>query len=397
MGWNKVAIVGVGMLKFGEHFDKSYEAMIGKAYLAVLDGVQKGIDPKDIEAGWIGTCIGSLMGSELISGSMLAGIVGLAGIPVTRIENGCPTGSDTFRNACMGVASGLYDVAIALGVEKMREKTSDEGLLAIGSAGHPVLMRGGTAPAQFAPQATRHMHEFGTTKEQMAMIGVKNHYNGTLCPYSHYQYEITIEDVFKSPMVCWPFNILDCCPQTDGAAAIIICRADLADRYTDKPIYVAGLGMGTDYQFAAEKDSFTEFVASQRAAKQAYKMAGIGPEDIDVAEVHDCFSITEILDYEDLGFCEKGQGGKFIEDGSSRIGGKVAVNPSGGLMAKGHPLGCTGLAQLTELVWQLRGDVIPTQNEKRQVEIKKGYALQHNVGGTGVANSVVTIVTNRKN
>ena len=147
----------------------------------------------------------------------------------------------------------------------------------------------------------------------MAMVAVKNHYNGTLCPFSHYKYEITIEDVFKSPMVCYPFNLLDCCPQTDGAAGAIICRADLAEKYTDKPIYVAGLGMGTDYQFAAEKESFTGFVATERAAKQAYKHAGITPEDIDVAEVHDCFSITEILDYEDLGFCEKGEGGKFIE------------------------------------------------------------------------------------
>ena len=179
-------------------------------------------------------------------------------------------------------------------------------------------------------------------------------------------------------------NLLDCCPQTDGAAGAIICRADLAEKYTDKPIYVAGLGMGTDYQFAAEKESFTGFVATERAAKQAYKHAGITPENIDVAEVHDCFSITEILDYEDLGFCEKGEGGKFIERGDSRIGSRLPVNPSGGLMAKGHPLGCSGFAQITELVWQLQEDVIPLQNEKRQVEIKKGYALQHNVGGTRV-------------
>jgi len=402
MGWNKVAIVGVGIIKFGELFDKDWEVMVEEAYLNAINHVDKGFNPKDIQAAWIADCRPGAHGTQTIAGVSLVGNIGLAGIPCTHIENGCPTGSDGFRNACLGVASGVYDVALVLGAEKMRDKSTAE-MLSLASQGHPVLQRGETAMTMFAPQAMRHMHEFGTTKEQMAMVAVKNHRNGVYDPYSHYRYEITVEDVFKSPMVCSPLNLLDCCPQTDGAAAAIICRADLAGKYTDKPIYVAGFGMGTDVFYVHEKENFTEFVASVRAAKQAYSMAGIEPKDIDVAEVHDCFSITEIINYEDLGFCKKGEGGKFIEQGKSDLDGEVAVNPSGGLMSKGHPLGATGIAQIAELFWQLREDVRdsngggdPSVNEKRQVKIKNGYGLQHNVGGRGISNSVVTILTRNK-
>ncbi|MGQ9653423.1 MAG: thiolase C-terminal domain-containing protein [Thermodesulfobacteriota bacterium] len=395
MGWNKVAVVGVGMIKFGELFEKSYEALLQEAYLAAIASVDKGFDPKEIQAGWLGTCLGSAMGLEIPGGASLAATVGLVEIPVTRVENGCPTGSDTFRNACLGVASGVYDVALAIGVEKMRDKPTEESLLSIAAQGHPVLSRGGIAPSLFAPQATRHMHEFGTTKEQMALVAVKNHHNGCLDPYAHFQTEITVEQVLNSPPVSYPLQLLDCCPQTDGAAAAILCRADWAHRYTDRPVYVAGFGMGSDYLYLTEKERATEFAATRRAAKQAYAMAGISPQDIDVAEVHDCFTITEILNYEDLGFCEKGQGGRFIEEGRSQLselGGSLPVNPSGGLLAKGHPLAATGLAQIAELYWHLRED---DSVSNRQARLRKGYALQHNVGGFGIATSVVTILTNQ--
>jgi acetyl-CoA C-acetyltransferase len=234
-------------------------------------------------------------------------------------------------------------------------------------------------------------------------VAVKNRYNGSLDPYSHFQSTITVEDVFNSPMVCWPLNLLDCCPQTDGAAAVIICREELAQKYTDKPIWVAGFGMATDVPYMHEKEDFTTFIATVKAAKQAYSMAGVGPEDIDVAEVHDCFTITEILNIEDLGFCEKGEGGRVTERGETAIGGRIPVNPSGGLLTKGHPLGATGIAQIIELYWQLREEVRysggfgdPKVNEKRQVAIRKGYALQHNVGGRGISNSVVTILSRNK-
>jgi acetyl-CoA C-acetyltransferase len=390
MGWNKVAIVGIGLIKFGELFEKSYEIMMEEAYLAAIKSVDKGLDPKEIQAAWLGTSRPNLFGSMTIGGAYLSGNVGLIGIPVTRVENGCPTGSDTFRNACLGVASGVYDVVLALGAEKMRDKSTTEGLLSRAVEGHPIINRGETAPVTFSLVATRHMHEFGTTKEQMALVSVKNRKNAVLDPYAHYQSEIKVEDVLKSPMVAYPLNLFDCCPQTDGAAAAILCRADLAHKYTDKPVYVAGFGFGTDYLYYYEKPHFVGFDATVRAAQQAYKMAGIGPQDIDVAEVHDCFTITEIVDYEDLGFCEKGEGGKFIESGASQRDGKLPVNPSGGLLSKGHPLGATGIAQIGELYWHLRGEA-----GQRQVEIRKGYALQHNVGGFGIANSVVNILTTR--
>lgn len=392
MGWNRVAIVGVGLVPFGELFHMSYEAMIEEAYLRCLDSVDKGIDPKEIQAGWLGTCRPLAHGTETLAGVSLAGIVGLAGMPSTRVENGCPTGSDAFRNACMGVASGLYDVALVVGAEKMRDKSTEESLLGRATQGHPIFQRGESAPITFAPQATRHMHEYGTTKEQMAMVAVKNHGNATKNPYSHHRKAVTVEQVLKSPWVCYPLNLLDCCPQTDGAAAAIVVRADLAAKYTDRPVYVAGIGMATDYQYIVEKESFTTFAATVKAAKQAYAMAGIGPRDVDVAEVHDCFTITEIMNYEDLGFCNKGEGGRLVERGETGLDGRIPVNPSGGLLSKGHPLGATGIGQIAEIYWQLRGEAAG-----RQTAIHKGYGLQHNLGGTGIANSVVTILTNRAN
>lgn len=388
MSWNKVAVVGAGMTKFGELFDKSWEHLLADAYLEALGSVDKGMEPSDIQAIWYGTTMGSLMGMELPGGAIVSTLLGLTGIPATRVENGCPTGSDTFRNAVLAVASGVYDVVLAIGAEKMRDKSTSEGLLSLASAGHPILFRGGTAPANFAPQATRHMHEFGTSKEQMAMVAVKNHHNSTFNPKAHFNFEISVEEVLKSPPVCSPLNLLDCCPQTDGAAAVIVCRADLAEKYSRKPVYVAGFGLGTDYALWHEKESFVEFAASRKAAQQAYAMAGIGPRQIDLAEVHDCFTITEILVSEDVGFCEKGAGGKFVEEGKSSLKGQTPINPSGGLLSKGHPMGATGLAQLSEIYWQLREEA-----GQRQVEIRSGYGMQHNVGATGIAASVVNILT----
>jgi acetyl-CoA C-acetyltransferase len=197
--------------------------------------------------------------------------------------------------------------------------------------------------------------------------------------------------------------MFDCCPQTDGAAAAILCRADLAEKFTDKPIYISGMALGTDHPQLFEKRNYIEWDATIHAAKRAYQMAGIEPKDLDLAEVHDCFSITELINYEDLGFCDKGDGGKLIEEGETEIGGRIPVNPSGGLMTKGHPVGATGVAQVAEIFWQLREEVRdsggfgnPDINEKRQVTLKKGYGLNHNIGGRGFANAAVNIFTNKK-
>jgi len=391
MSWNRVAVVGAGLIKMGELFDQSYEQMAKGAFDAAVGAVDNGFDPAIIDALFVATQRGTLWGQEGIGGNTLPSAIGLAGVACTRIENACPTGSDAFRIACMAVASGVHDVVAVVGVEKMRDKSSEEGLLARAAAGHPIYTRGESAPVLFAPFATRHMYEFGTTREMLASVAVKNHHNGCLDPYAHFQSEVTIQQVIDSPPVCHPLHLLDCCPQTDGAAAIIITSADRAAEFTPDPVYVAGFGVATDHPYLHEKSTFVGLPATTLASQRAYAMAGVGPADIDMAEVHDCFTITEILDIEDLGFVEKGKGGIASLEGETAIDGRIPINTSGGLLAKGHPIGATGVAQLTECWWQLRG-----QAEARQVSIRNGFALQHNVGGRGSGVSVVNILTRNR-
>ena len=388
MSWNKVAVVGAGLIKMGELFDQSYETMAAGAFNAAVASVDKGFDPQAVDAAFVATQRGTLWGQEGIGGNTVPSAIGLAGIPCTRIENACPSGSDAFRVGAMAVASGVHDLVLVIGVEKMRDKSTEEGLLSRAAAGHPILTRGETAPVLFAPFATRHMYEFGTTREMLAAVAVKNHHNGARDPYAHFQNEITIEQVIASPPVCSPLHLLDCCPQTDGAAAVLLAPADRAREFTDRPVFVAGFGVATDHPYLHEKSSFVGLQATVEAAKRAYAMADVGPDRIDMAEVHDCFTITEILDIEDLGFFEKGKGGIATLEGETALTGRLPVNPSGGLLAKGHPIGATGIAQLTECWWQLRGDAAD-----RQVEMRNGFALQHNVGGRGSGVSVVNILT----
>jgi acetyl-CoA C-acetyltransferase len=391
MAWNRVAVVGAGLVKFGELFKQSYEQMAAGAFQAAVAHVDKGFDPHEIDAVVVATQRGSLWGQEGIGGNTVPSAIGLSGVACTRVENACPSGSDAFRVGAMMVASGVHDVVLVIGVEKMRDKSAQEGLLARAAAGHPIYNRGETAPVLFAPFATRHMHEFGTTPEMLAAVAVKNHHNGCLDPYAHFRYEVTVEQVLSSPPVCHPLRLLDCCPQTDGAAAVILTAAERAARYTDKPVFVAGFGVATDHPSLHEKASFVSLPATVEAAKRAYAMAGLGPSEMDMAEVHDCFTITEILDIEDLGFVEKGKGGQATLEGMTALGGPIPVNPSGGLLAKGHPIGATGVAQIVECTWQLREEA-----GERQVAIRNGNALQHNVGGRGSGVSVVNILTRNR-
>ena len=388
MSWNRVAVIGAGLIEMGELFDQSYEQMAKGAFDAAVASVDNGFDPAAVDAAFVATQRGTLWGQEGIGGNTVPSAIGISGLACTRIENACPTGSDAFRVACMAVASGVHDVVLVIGVEKMRDKSSEEGLLARAAAGHPVYTRGESAPVLFAPFATRHMHEFGTTREMLASVAVKNHHNGALDPYAHFRNEVTVEDVLASPPVCSPLHLLDCCPQTDGAAAILVTSADRAAEFTDRPVYVAGFGVATDHPYLHEKSTFVGLPATVEASRRAYEMAGVQPSDIDLAEVHDCFTITEILDIEDLGFVEKGKGGVASLQGETALDGRIPVNTSGGLLAKGHPIGATGVAQLTECWWQLRGDA-----GDRQVRIRNGFALQHNVGGRGSGVSVVNILT----
>lgn len=387
MSWDKVAVVGAGLIPFGELFDQSYEQMAKGAFDAALASVDNGLEPSAIDGVFVATQRGTLWGQEGIGGNTVPSALGISGVACTRIENACPSGSDAFRVGAMAVASGVHDVVLVIGVEKMRDKSAEEGLLARAAAGHPVYTRGESAPVLFAPFATRHMHEYGTTREMLAAVAVKNHHNGALDPYAHFQSDITVDQVLQSPPVCHPLHLLDCCPQTDGAAATILVSAERAADFTDRPVLVAGFGTATDHPYLHEKSTFVGLPATVAASRRAYDMAGLGPDDIDVAEVHDCFTITEILDIEDLGFCEKGKGGRMALDGETALDGRLPVNPSGGLLAKGHPIGATGIAQLTELFWQLREEA-----GDRQVALRNGVALQHNVGGRGSGVSVVNIL-----
>lgn len=375
----RVAIIGAGMIKFGELFDKSFEMMIEEAYLSALKSVDKGFDPKEIQAAWLGT----LYPPQGNSGVLLAYATGLFEIPITRVENACATGSDAFRNACFAIAAGVYNVALIVGVEKMR----DDGAGHIQRSAVKQLWggRGVTMPAFFGLHATAYMHKYGVTRDEIALVSVKNHHNGALYPYAHYRFECSVEEVLKAPYISYPLGLYDCCPVTDGAAAVIICRADLVSRYTDKPVFVLGAGLATETFFRG--GDLTSFPATQYAAQQAYEMASVGPDDIDVAEIHDCFSITELISYEDLGFTKPGRGVHLLREGVVKLEGAKPINPSGGLLAKGHPIGATGVAQIVELFEQLRG-----QAGSVQVKNNPAIALQHNIGIGRTATGSVSCV-----
>lgn len=380
----KVAVVGAGMIKFGELFDKSFTDQLQEAYLACVKSVDKGFETKMLQAAWFAQWSGGTIGQGAQAGSPLASGIGNMNIPITRVENGCPTGTDCVRNAAIGVASGLYDVVLALGCEKMRDKPSAESLIAAGGGGgailgfHPSWMLGVGGPSMQALYATRQMHEHGVTQDDFARVAVKNHYNGARCKYAHFQREITMDTVRSSPPVCWPLRLMDCCPQTDGAAAIILCKAELAKKFTDKPVYIWGSNVGVDHANYWDKKQFVSMLASVRGSKGVYQMAGITPKDLDFAEVHDCFTNTEIMHYHDLGFAEMGKGHLLLRDGYFDLQGTLPVNPSGGLKAHGHPIAATGIGQVCEAFWQLREEA-----GDHQVKLKKGIGMTHNTGGPG--------------
>ena len=385
---NKVAVIGAGVIRFGELYDKSFEDMMSEAYINCLEGVDKGISPKEIEAGWYGTTGGRGTGATVNE------ILGLNQIPISRNENACATGSDAFRNACFAVAAGVYDVVLVVGAEKLLD--SPGGLIGRQRSGPSFFNQFGvTMPTAFGLYGTRHMHVFGTERKHFAMVSVKSHYYGAMNPYSHFRREITVEDVLKAPLISWPLGLYDCCPVTDGAAAVIICKSDLARNYTDAPVYVLGSGLATQPPTIGLRKDFTTMTPAVLASRQAYKMAGVGPDDIDFAELHDCFSCVELINYEDLGFCKKGEAKTFVENKEMYIGGKTPCNISGGLKSHGHPIGATGVAQIVELFWQLRNETPSDPKGKRQVPNAE-IGLQQNIGGAGPQVSCINILSNKK-
>ncbi len=379
---DEVVVIGVGCSKFGERYDKSYEDLAVEAFEEALQDA--GIKREDIQAAWLGTFFPGFGGG--MSGSSLADALKIYGKPITRVENFCATGMEAFRNAVFSVAAGIYDIVLALGVEKLKDRQS-RGLPRIDW--HPLLIKGNTAPGVFALPARRYMETFGIDRKPLARVAVKNHKNGAKNKKSHLQKEITEEEVMAAPMVAYPFGLFDCCPVTDGAACAIIARKDVARELKKDYIKILGLGLAVTSARPQFKPDFEYigFPATRLAAQQAYDMAGISPQDVDFAEVHDCFTWTEISNYEDLGFAEKGHGWKLIMNGDTFIDGKIPVNPSGGLKSFGHPIGASGLRMIYEVVNQLRGRV----EKERQVKIKKGIGLAHNLGGPGSVASVTIL------
>jgi len=380
----EVAIIGVGMNKWGELWDLSLRDLYVEAALESIKDA--GVD--HIDGMYVGCMAPGLFVGQEHLGSLMADYLGIKHLPSTRVESACASGGIAVKSAFLEIASGYSDIVIAGGVEKMTDCSGDEATYALATAADQEyeVFHGVTFPGLYAMMARRHMHEHGTTREQLAHVAVKNHKNGAKNPKAQYPFEITLEGVMSSVMVADPLRILDCSPITDGAACVVMADLETAKKICKKPIVkISGFGHATDRIALATRDSITRVDATVEAAKRAYKMAGKKPEDIDFAEVHDCFTIAEIMVIEALGFFDVGKGGTGAESGETHIGGRIPINTSGGLKSKGHPVGATGVAQVIELVSQLRGE-----SGDRQVEGAK-VGLAQNMGGSG-GSSVVHIM-----
>ena len=378
-----VSIVGAGMSKFGKRDGLLAREIFAEAASEAFSRCPK-LNPKsDVKAVFIGQ-MGEAYEHQGHMGAIAADWAGLAGVPATRTESACASSGAALRSGIYAVMSGLADVVLVGGVEKMTHLTTAEvtEYLAMASDYPFEQFNGITFPGLYAMMATAHMHKYGTTEEQMAAVAVKNHFHGSLNPKAHMQKEITLQAAMSSRYVAWPLKLFDCSLITDGASCLILTRPELAGKYTDEPVHIIGSGQASDTIGLYERKSLTSLNATKLAAKTAYEMADAKPKDIHLAEVHDCFTIAELIAYEDLGFCPEGESGKLLESGETRLGGRMPVNTSGGLKAKGHPVGATGTAQAYEVYLQLTD-----QADKRQVKDAK-LALTHNVGGSGATAAV---------
>ncbi|MHC4861437.1 MAG: thiolase domain-containing protein [Planctomycetota bacterium] len=378
-----VAVVGIGMQKWGELWDKDLRDLFTESALLAIDDA--GVD--HIDSMYIGCMSSGLFNCQEHLGSLMADYLGVAPIPATRVESACASGGVAVRSAFLEIASGASDIVLAGGVEKMTDVSGDGATFALATACDQEweAYNGITFPGLYAMLMRAHMHKYGTTREQVASVAVKNHANGMNNPLAQYHLKISVEDVLNSVKVAEPINILDCSPITDGAAAVILTTTDIAKKLKKPMITIKGIGQATNSIALHQRKDLTRIEVTADAAEKAYKMAGVGPKDIHLAEVHDCFTIAELVVMEELGFVDRGKSGKAVEAGETQIGGRIPINTSGGLKSKGHPVGATGVAQILALTEQLRGDA-----GKRQVKNAK-IALAQNMGGSG-GSSVVTIL-----
>lgn len=375
-----VAIIGAGQGRYGMFPARTLKELFAEAAADAFAGVDKGLDPKEVDEAFVGSL--STGGSQLGNfAPLMVESAGLAGVPATHVESACASSGFAFRAAVHAVASGRARVAVAAGVEKMSDLPRERNRLWLGISGDVEWERlaGTNFPGIYGMMARRHMHEHGTERAHIAAVAVKNRAHAIDNPKAQFRTALALDAALSAPNLADPFTVADACGMTDGASMVILCDAAVASAYTDRSVRVIGAGAGSDFVALHDRPSTTTLPAARRAARQAYAMAGIGPDDIDLAEVHDCFTIGEIMAYGDLGFCEPAEAGRLVADGVTRRDGRKPVNVSGGLIGKGHPIGATGTGQIYELYRQLRGEADAPSRQVRDAR----FGLAHNVGGSG--------------
>jgi len=411
-----VAVVGAGMSKFGMFRDKDSKDLFVEAFNEMISSVEKGIDPRDIDALYLGNFSNDFFMHQGHWGPIISDLIGLVPRPATRTEGACASSGLAFREGVFAIASGFYDVVLVGGVEEMSKRSTEEVAEGLALATVPYEGRAGfTFPGVFGAIATAYFERYGATREHLMNVTVKSHANARLNPKA--QFNVSIRDIMDAkvasakkkgkpppkwrdekeflrdpaanPVVAWPMHLFDCCPISDGASCMLLVAEEMARDFTDDPLYVIGMGQGSGRGLHASED-LTYFEGTRHAAKEAYEMSGLTPGDIHIAEVHDCFSIAEIIHMEDLGFFQAGEGYRAVEEGLTGLEGPKPINTSGGLKCKGHPVGATGIAQLYEIWEQLRNEA-----GERQVPMKDlRIGAAHNLGGTG-GTSTFTILERR--
>jgi acetyl-CoA C-acetyltransferase len=370
----------VGHGRFGDRSDVNLPELAFEATQPALK--ESDLTAKEIPYAAVGSM--GVWSEEPLPAVVIAEYCGLTGAGLVRCEAACASGSAATFTAYSAIASGQMDSALVVGVEKMRQIDTPTVLEMIGRAGYYIWEFenfGMTFPAYYALHATQHMAKYGTTEEDLALVAVKNHRYGAMNPLAHLQHEIKVEQVLDSSVIAWPLKLYDCCPITDGAAALVLASKEkVKELGVEVPVWIEAIGYSSDSANLSKRENYMGLEASVKASKMAYKVADITPKDVDVAAVHDCFTIAEILAYEDLEFCGKGEGTQLIREGETEVGGRIPVNIDGGLKAKGHPIGTTGVSMLAELTKQLREEIKPIG---RQAPMKNYTALAHNTGGTG--------------
>ena len=380
-----VAIVGIGKTPFGAFHDRDLRSLGVEAGLKCLEDA--GVQPSQVESFYLGNFAGPSFAGQNHLAPYVAGAIGIEGVPATRIEDACASGGSAFFHAYSSVAAGLYDVVLVTGVEKMTSQSTPRVSEILAGAGDLAgeIKAGGTFAALFAMIARRHMYQYGTTREQMAAVAVKNHANAFKNPYAHLHKLITLEQALAGKPIAEPLTIYDCSLISDGAASLLLVPLERAQEFAGKAVLVAGIAQTSGPVALDQREDITTFAAVRKAAEKAYRMAGVTAADIQFAELHDCFTIAEIMAMEDVGFVKPGEGGPYVQQGATALGGERPVNASGGLKAKGHPVGATGAAQICDVVEQIRGAA-----GERQVR-NHDLGLTQNLGGSG-ATAVVTIL-----